>query len=363
MANNLNDDQIFLRKLTEIVHANLGNENFGAKELARESGMSQQSLNLRLQSIINKPINQFIRETRLQKALEMLQNGNVTASEVAYKVGFSSPAYFNTCFNEFFGFPPGKVKKSGLENSKQLNSVQVPVKQEKTRIARRTLKIISSGILILATIVCLVYYFFLRTYFTETLNTVKDIDGNVYHVIKIGSQVWMKEDLKTTRYNDGTAIPYVAGDKEWAALRSDAYCWYNNDESYKSVYGALYNWYTVNRGNICPTGWHVSSNSDWEELIDFCGGWDVAGGKLKEAGTAHWEAPHFGATNETGFTALPAGGRGREGWFYGIGHFDGWWCPPKCGDVRGLASDRIWIYFTETYASEAYSVRCVKNDK
>ena len=111
MTENLSTDQILIRKLTEIVLANLENENFGVKELANESGMSHYRLNRRLHSISNKTINQFISETRLQKALEMLQNEELTAAEVAYKVGFSSPAYFNTCFHEFFGYPPGKVKK------------------------------------------------------------------------------------------------------------------------------------------------------------------------------------------------------------------------------------------------------------
>ena len=105
-------DQVFIRKLTDIILANLGNENFGVKELIHESGMSHYGLNQRLHAINNKNINQFIREVRLQKALEMLQNEKVTASEVAYKVGFSSPAYFNTRFHEYYGYTPGEIKRS-----------------------------------------------------------------------------------------------------------------------------------------------------------------------------------------------------------------------------------------------------------
>jgi AraC-like DNA-binding protein len=107
----LANDKVFISKLTEITLANLGDENFGVNELAHELGVSHHFLRRQLHEITNKTINQFIRETRLQKALEMLQNGKVTSSDVAYKVGFSSPAYFNTCFHEFFGYPPGKVKK------------------------------------------------------------------------------------------------------------------------------------------------------------------------------------------------------------------------------------------------------------
>jgi uncharacterized protein (TIGR02145 family) len=125
----------------------------------------------------------------------------------------------------------------------------------------------------------------------------------------------------------------------------------------------LYNWYTTNTGKLCPLGWHVSSNSDWETLINYCGGWEVAGGKLKEAGTAHWEAPNIGATNEFGFTALPGGGRRYQDGKFGIlGRDLGYWCPPRCGDFRSLCSDRAWIYLTEDIASGGCNVRCVKDN-
>ena len=109
-------DQVFLKKLIEIVLANLQNEYFDVEALSHKSGMSRSGLNRKLQRIANKSTNQFIREVRLNKALELLQNESVTASEVSYKVGFSSPAYFNSCFHKYFGFPPGKVKKGASEN-------------------------------------------------------------------------------------------------------------------------------------------------------------------------------------------------------------------------------------------------------
>ena len=137
-------------------------------------------------------------------------------------------------------------------------------------------------------------------------NIVKDIDGNIYHTVTIGNQVWMVENLKTTRYNDGTAIPNVTDSSVWSKLSTPAYCWYNNDaSSYKATYGALYNWYAVNVQKLCPKGWHVASNAEFYALNSFL---DGECGKLKEAGTIHWYSPNKGATNETGFTALPGGG-------------------------------------------------------
>ena len=109
-------DQTFIRKLTDIIHANLENESFGVKELAYETRMTRFNLNRKLQIISRKTINQFIREVRLKRAMEMLQNNSVTASEVGFKVGFGSPAYFSTCFSEYFGYPPGVFKKRGLNS-------------------------------------------------------------------------------------------------------------------------------------------------------------------------------------------------------------------------------------------------------
>jgi uncharacterized protein (TIGR02145 family) len=362
MIGYLDTDQEFIKKLNDIILANLGDEYFGVNELVRESGMSRQSLNQRLQAITHKPINQFIRETRLQKALEMLQTGKVTVSEASYKVGFGSPAYFITCFHDFFGYTPGLVKKISPENAKEINLVQVKTKQEQKSSSRRTFILISSGILFLTLLAFLSYSRFIEhSPLLAVDNIVKDIDGNIYHSVTIGTQVWLTEDLKTTRYNDGTPIPYVTDTAEWGRLHSGAYCWANNDESNKSIYGALYNWYTTDLGKLCPAGWHVSSNNDWEKLVDYCGGWEIAGGKLKEAGTTHWESPNLGATNEFGFTALPAGGRGCDGKFSVMGRDLGYWCPPRCGDFRSLCSDRTWIYLTESVACEACCVRCVRN--
>jgi TolB-like protein/AraC-like DNA-binding protein len=157
MAEPIAVDQVFIRKLTERILANLENKNFGVMELAHESGMSIYSLNRRLHSINKKTGTQFIREVRLQKALEMLQSGEVTASQVAYKVGFSSPAYFSTCFHEYFGYPPGKVKKESLKNHKANFRTVVTPDQELKRPAWRTFVLASSGILLLSVLIYAVY--------------------------------------------------------------------------------------------------------------------------------------------------------------------------------------------------------------
>lgn len=146
---------------------------------------------------------------------------------------------------------------------------------------------------------------------TITFNFISctDGEGNNYPVVKIGQQVWMGENLKTMKFRDGTKIPLITDGTEWGNLSSPAYCWYNNTPDLENNYGALYNWHSVNTVNICPQGWHVPAESDWIELIDHLGGTDIAGGKLKETGTIHWWTPNTGATNETGFTALPGGWR------------------------------------------------------
>ena len=139
-------------------------------------------------------------------------------------------------------------------------------------------------------------------------NTVTDIDGNVYHTVKIGTQVWMVENLKTTKYNDGTPIPLVTANSSWAILTTPGYCFYNNDANVnKATYGAMYNWYIVNTGKLCPAGWHVPIDAEWTTLTNYLGSENAAGGKLKEFGISHWVTPNDGTTNSSGFTALPAG--------------------------------------------------------
>ena len=134
--------------------------------------------------------------------------------------------------------------------------------------------------------------------------SMTDKDGNTYKTIQIGTQTWMAENLKTTKYNDRTSIPLVTDATSWSNLSTPACCWQDNVPARKVTYGVLYNWYTVNTGKLCPSGWHVPSDAEWNVLTDYLGGENIAGGKLKESGFKHWNKPNTGATNETHFSAL-----------------------------------------------------------
>jgi len=144
------------------------------------------------------------------------------------------------------------------------------------------------------------------------LTTVTDIEGNVYRTVKIGNQEWMAENLKVTKFNDNNEIPLITDNSTWSLLTSPAYCWYKNLGELKP-YGALYNWYAANSGKLAPVGWHIPTDADWDTLVQFLGGEAIAGGKLKEQGTSHWLADNIGATDEFGFTGVPAGCRRYTG--------------------------------------------------
>jgi uncharacterized protein (TIGR02145 family) len=201
--------------------------------------------------------------------------------------------------------------------------------------------------------------------FTTDPVTITDNDGNVYNVIRIGTQVWLKENLKTTTFNDDVAIAYVTNAASWSALTTHGYCWYNNTESNKATYGALYNWHAVNSGKLCPTGWHVPSDDEWLTLVNFLGGESPAGGKLKETGTTHWQSPNSGATNESGFTALPGGWRrGDTGSYESLNVYGYWWTSTLLTPSSWFR--RIWYNDDKTYRNltdpkYGMSVRCIKN--
>ena len=176
--------------------------------------------------------------------------------------------------------------------------------------------------------------------FNSTLGygiTVADKDGNTYKTIKIGSQTWMAENLRVTKYRNGDPIPNVTDNTNWASLTTGAYCWYNNDAANKAAYGALYNWHAVADGrNIAPLGWHVPTDAEWSTLIDFLGGQSVAKEKIKEEGTGHWVSPNSGATNDSGFTALPGGS--LIGGFIDMGTSGNWWSSSANG------ADSAWYF-------------------
>jgi uncharacterized protein (TIGR02145 family) len=198
--------------------------------------------------------------------------------------------------------------------------------------------------------------------------TVTDIDGNGYNTVTIGTQIWMTSNLNTTKYSDGTAIPNVTVDTIWAALTTGAYCDYANTPDNSTTYGRLYNWYvaaSTNPKNVCPTGWHVPSDAEWSALTTYLGGESTSGGKLKETGITHWLSPNTGATNETGFSALPGGYRVFKGTFDYIWNVGYWWSATEAN-----ASYAWYRYVAFVYSSvdmnnynkgNGFSVRCLRD--
>ena len=205
------------------------------------------------------------------------------------------------------------------------------------------------------------------TGYGNTLCFVTDADGNVYHPVTIGTQVWLVENLKTTHYRNGDPISNVTDDTEWSNLTTGAYCSYNNQDSLAAIYGQLYNWYAVTDSRkLTPSGWHVPTDAEWTTLENYLGGINIAGGKLKESGTTHWGSPNTGATNESGFCALPGGQRVTPWYTTGIGGAAFFWTSTETSTEsaywRYLASDKASIDNKGNYYKVAgFSVRCLKD--
>ncbi|MCL2132023.1 MAG: hypothetical protein FWH36_06185 [Lentimicrobiaceae bacterium] len=193
---------------------------------------------------------------------------------------------------------------------------------------------------------------------------IRDGDGNIYTEITIGEQTWLKENLKTTKYNDGTPLVNAVENAAWASNTSGAYCWYNNSESNKNTYGALYNFQATIGGKICPKGWHVSFNREWDDLIYGLGGAANAGGALKEEGVAHWEVG-AGATNESGFTALPNGQRLSDGTFEKLRSTAVFWSQDAISPLEAtfyyLQADLNSVIRESTKKECGFAIRCVKD--
>lgn len=200
---------------------------------------------------------------------------------------------------------------------------------------------------------------------SEIYGSVTDIDGNVYATVLIGEQWWMAENIKTTRFADGSEIPHVTDNTEWSDLSTPGWCNYENSVVNDIVYGKLYNWFTVNDPrNVCPTGWHVPTDNELTVLIDFLGGEDIAGSKMKRI--TGWNAPNTNATNESGFSGLPGGYRSSlSGGFSNVGAYGHWWSSTE-GDTD-FAWSRNLFYFNDTANrffedwQNGFSVRCVKD--
>jgi uncharacterized protein (TIGR02145 family) len=199
----------------------------------------------------------------------------------------------------------------------------------------------------------------------DIVTKVTDIDGNEYNVVIIGTQTWMAEDLKTTRYNDGTAIHMLTLRERNCPLFT-ADCHYSGPyymNSYTTLKGRAYDFGSVNSGKLAPKGWRVPSNEDMAILVEYLGGKDIAGGKLKETGITHWQTPNTGATNESGFSAVPA--FSNKVAFDNDGTAVSYWSVDYISGQGGRLwvlhynSDQIIQTYNE-YSSDAFTVRCIK---
>ncbi len=211
---------------------------------------------------------------------------------------------------------------------------------------------------------------------------ITDIDGNTYSTVLIGTQCWMGENLKTTTYKDGTSIPNVTGGASWFVLSSGAYVWYDNDIAWKNLYGALYNWYTVDDVNgICPSGWHVPTNTEWDALTTYIGGTSSpngnklkscrqvespSGGVCKTTDHPRWDQIGTNGTDDYSFSGLPGGQResGIDGDFFDIGTLGIWWSATEIGGANAdiyFLSGGGDILQTDVNQGKGNSVRCIKD--
>lgn len=209
-------------------------------------------------------------------------------------------------------------------------------------------------------------------------NGVNDVEGNKYNSVIIETQEWTKENLNVTKYRDGTLIPEVTDPEVWRNLTTGAWCYYSNSSINGTIYGKLYNWYAIMgihneasltdislRKQLAPLGYHIPTESEWNTLINFLGGKNVAGGKMKEIGTTHWSIPNIDASNSKGFSALPGGHRNFDGLFYSIGNLSNFFYYNSIFVNIQLSNDdgivRSWGAVENSYKTIGCSVRCVKD--
>lgn len=194
--------------------------------------------------------------------------------------------------------------------------------------------------------------------------TVTDVDGNVYKTVRIGTQLWITENLRTTRYNDSTAINTGLSDADWRITTTGAFAIYDGSSTNNDTYGKLYNWYAASSGKLAPKGWHIPSRAEWETLVENLGGTSVAGGKLKSTSSL-WMAPNTGATNSSGFSALPSGWKSNSGGYSLIGESAYWWASTPRNTTQGdyLRVDNNLVGSAVNGATNqfGYAVRCLKD--
>ncbi len=218
---------------------------------------------------------------------------------------------------------------------------------------------------------------------TNETGTMTDIDGNVYKTVKIGNQVWTTENLRTAKYNDGSAIPHITDSAAWANDTSGGYCFYNNTTGTDSIkkYGALYNWRVIETGKLAPKGWHVSTDAEWTELVNYLTAngynWDgsTAGEKVAKslAAQTDWFTDSGDGSvgnnqllnNKSGFSAFPAGGRFVNSNFYNMGVESNWWHASEVDTsfalYRLIRFDGDYVYRSMNNKSYGFPVRLVKD--
>jgi len=199
---------------------------------------------------------------------------------------------------------------------------------------------------------------------SPTYGSVLDIDNNLYHTIKIGTQTWTQENLKTTHYRNGDSIPNITDVIQWENNITGAYCNYNNDSGNGNTYGHLYNWYSINNpAGLCPPGWHIPSDSEWDILINYLGGQSTAGGAMKAV--SQWNMPNTDANNISGLTIFPGGGRSQSAIFGDIGYHGAFWSSTGNDSTTALYlnvnfdNSQVYHYFYPKLAG--FSSRCVKD--
>lgn len=216
-----------------------------------------------------------------------------------------------------------------------------------------------------------------------TPTSITDVDGNVYQTVKIGTQVWMKENLKVTKFNDGTVIPFVSDSAAWTVLTSPGYCWQSNDVANKNIYGGLYNWYAVNTGKLAPTGWHIASDSEWTTLENYLisNGYNydgtTSGNKYAKslASNSGWTTDttigSVGNTdfpskrNAVGFTGLPAGNRSYTGTFYYKEGGAFWWTTTEGDSIKAyykfILYNKANVTTNNHFKKFGFTIRCIKD--
>jgi len=308
---------------------------------------------------------------KLQELFELYQSGALSKeefdslkSELLGLVGTSpSKGKVSSNLNDLQNVVPKSTYSlpNELKNNEQHSEFNKQSKVNLTKKKNKAFLLISSLVILVGVIAIL---FVIR----KKSNEVTDIDGNIYKTVKIGSQVWMAENLKVTKYRNGDPISNVRDNNAWKTCATGAYCWYNNDKTVnKATYGALYNWYAVSDSrNIAPEGWHIASNDEWTTLTTYLGGVCKAAGYIKETDFIHWNSPNAGATNSSGFAALPGGARSySRGSFDALGEIGVWWSNTESDSSNAWPRQlRSYTHCVECCSNDkhyGFSVRCIQN--